>query len=129
MEDNMESLIVAEKTFITEKTILNITSFTQYFIVILAIITIIMSIRKNNKKNVFVILGVLVLSLVCNLVGGILAYPTVGVLADGSTQNQLPSIILGYILIIISIIIQLIPFIICLKNNKKVKKDEVKQNV
>lgn len=30
---------------------------------------------------------------------------------------------------ILSIIIQLIPFIICLKNNRKSKKDEVKQNV
>ena len=122
----MESLIVAQKTFIIRETINSIVTFTQYFILILAIVNIIISIKKNKKKNIFLVLSMLVLSFACNLIGQIVSIPMDGVLVDGSAPSQLYSIILGYVLIIISIIIQFIPLILALRK-KKNKEDEVKK--
>lgn len=125
MEVNMESLAEVENRFVLNQTIDGVVYFIQYLLIALAVITIIINIK--NKKNFFTTLIISIIAFICYWIGNVSRVPTIGVLADGSTQNQLPSIILGYILIIISIIIQLIPFIMCLRKNKNVKKDEVKQ--
>ena len=93
-------------------------------LVILAIITIIIAIRKHYIKGIVISIIAFVISyMTYDIAESMLNY--VGALADGSSNND--NVIIETILIITSIIIQLIPFIICLKNNKKIKKDEVKQ--
>lgn len=101
-----------------------------YIIGIILIISIIVSILKKNRKNI-------VISCIFGLFGlGMYKFgksiaksrtPMLGLSTPGVTRIIIQYPVISKILIIISIITQLIPFIICLKNNKKVKKDEVKQ--
>ncbi len=98
-----------------------------FVLIALALISIIINIKsKNNKENGKVMVALLI-SFACYIASAFMPDTTPGgVFADGSSSGHSLGL-LGYIAVLISIIIQLIPFIICLKNNKKVKKDEVKQ--
>lgn len=99
-----------------------------YIIGIIAIISIIISIIKHNKKNIKISLLMWVIGMVIYFIGmhrAIVTTPMLG--GGGPTTIHIQYPLISKILFIISIITQLIPFIICLKNNKKVKKDEVKQ--
>jgi len=108
----------------------DIFKYIPIMVVIIALITIIISIKKANKKPI--------VSAVITCILNIIIY---WYIYDKSIHSQINYSEIMYVgditytkywlihvvTIVVIIIIQLIPFIICLKNNKKVKKDEVKQ--
>ena len=103
-----------------------------YIICCIAIISISIAGIKHNKKNIKMSASMWVIGILLYFMGmyrAIMTTPMLGGLGGGPTIIHIQYPLISKILFIISIIIQLIPFIICLKNNKKIKKDEVKQNV
>lgn len=102
----------------------NLFSVVPIFELAIMLITIIVAIKRNYKKGVIEAIACFVAAYIVYYMGMIGARSDGGLLDDSNYESSIAMI---STFSLISIIIQLIPFIICLKNNKKVKKDEVKQ--
>ena len=109
-------------------TIYNLYSKILMIIIIIALAEIIYFIVKKQYKKCFNVIVLSIINTIVYSVGNNIArsvYYSIdtGMANDASNASNAIFIIVGLLILII----QLIPFIICLRKNKRVKKDEVKQ--